>query len=532
MKKLCTAIVVVALGATAFPALAAQSVDEFLASLDARQAFPERAPGAFDRAAVRQHVRELHDWLVSERVEQGLRAPVRIQVRRDEVRQILRERAGERRFKIGLDKDVDAPVDLGGLAGRLGRGAERLAYGAARGTADGGFVWTGAAASDGALGLRLHFTGFDLPARTELYVYNDAGDAFGPYTGRGPGGSGDFWSHTVAGSLAYVQLRHYGDTPPATLGAVSFRLAGVGHIDPDLVPTPSPRAGSNLCSYNASCVVSAACSSSSAVADAEDAVARIDFVSGAYIYLCSGGLLADTDSSTQIPYFLTAHHCISKGNEASSLEAFFQYRTSSCGGACYDPSGVAPRVLGSSIVSTSSKNGDYTLLRLSQAAPAGSAFMGWNSTPVAGSDNTHLYRISHPQGAPQAYSEHVVDTSAGTCRSWPRGGWIYSRDVVGATEGGSSGSPVVNSAGQVVGQLSGGCGYNVNDVCDTASNATVDGAFAAYYSSVAQYLDPTSGGGGGGGGGGSCSAKGDSCSSDADCCSGLSCRGGRNKTCR
>ena len=106
-----------------------------------------------------------------------------------------------------------------------------------------------------------------------------------------------------------------------------------------------------------------------------------------------------------------------------------------------------------------------------------------------------MYRISHPQGAPQSFSEHVVDTNAGTCTAWPRGDRIYSRDVVGATEGGSSGSPVVNSSGQIVGQLSGACGTNLNDNCDAVNNATVDGAFAAYFGDVEQFLDPGNGGG-------------------------------------
>ena len=104
------------------------------------------------------------------------------------------------------------------------------------------------------------------------------------------------------------------------------------------------------------------------------------------------------------------------------------------------------------------KAADYPLLRLSESAPPGSVFLGWNENPVAFSDGAELSRVSHPQGAPQSFSTHVVDTSAGTCTAWPRGDRIYSRDVVGATEGGSSGSPVVNSAGQIVGQLSGACG--------------------------------------------------------------------------
>jgi NS3 serine protease len=105
----------------------------------------------------------------------------------------------------------------------------------------------------------------------------------------------------------------------------------------------------------------------------------------------------------------------------------------------------------------------------------------------------------------------------------PRGTFIYSRDITGATEGGSSGSPVLNASGQIVGQLYGACGFNLNDVCDAASNATVDGAFAGYYSQVSSFLT---------GGGPSCSASGASCSADSQCCSN-NCKGKPGaKTCK
>ena len=204
-------------------------------------------------------------------------------------------------------------------------------------------------------------------------------------------------------------------------------------------------------------------------------------------YVCSGGLLNDTDDGSTRPFFLTANHCISKDSEAASTETFFNY-TAPCNQSCGGIPALSSTV-GASIVGTG-KTGDYTLLELSEAPPAGAVFLGWSSAPVADSNGTPLFRISHPAAAPQAYSEQEVDTARPTCRSWPRGGWIYSSDTFGGTEGGSSGSPVLNSAGQVVGQLSGACGYNVNDACDSVANATVDGAFASYYSNIASSLDP------------------------------------------
>lgn len=505
------------LAAATIPVAAVQPVEDFLASISSQtpQTVSERV-GTYDPDQLRRQRASLHRMLTAERVAEGAQSPIAIEVSRSEIRQLLAARHGEsnRKMLAGVTKPVAARVDLSGVS--AGDGVRRLAFGAVR-TGGERTVWTGTAASPGAYGVRVHFTGVNLPRGAALYVYNADGAAFGPYTGRGPNGSGDFWSNMVPGDVAFVQLRG-----PAGSNA-SFEVAGIGHVDRELLGI-NPQAGT-LCSFNAECVESAACTTSAAVADAQDAVASIQFVSGGFIFLCSGGLLTDTDAATTVPLFLTANHCLDREREADTLEAFFFFEATQCGGGCFNPEGQVPSTLGADILASDSTS-DYTLMRLSQPAPAGAVLMGWNATPIANSNGTALFRISHPQGAPQGYSEHVVDTARPTCSTWPRGNWIYSSDILGATEGGSSGSPVVNGAGQVVGQLSGGCGFNVNDVCDTAANATVDGAFAAYFADVAQFLDPETGGGGG-----ECLPAGSSCSDNADCCS-ESCKGGRNKTCR
>ena len=110
------------------------------------------------------------------------------------------------------------------------------------------------------------------------------------------------------------------------------------------------------------------------------------------------------------------------------------------------------------------------------------------------------------------------------CGTLPRGRYHYSKDNLGATEGGSSGSAVVNGSGQVVGQLYGACGFNLNNVCDANANATVDGAFASTYPNVSAFLSP--------GGGGSCSAAGSACTTSSQCCSN-NCKGKPGaKTCK
>lgn len=446
---------------------------------------------SFDRVAHFRQMTDLQQRLSSVMVDLAASAPLVVAVSADELRAVRNGMAVEKKMRVGVVKELAIPMAFSREEMVPFRAALHSEFGAIRGAAGGAFHWTGLVRSPEASAVRIHLTDVDLPEGAELYVQASNGMAFGPYTGKGPNGTGDFWTNTVAGAEIVLQLNAGGAGNPR------FTVAGVGHMTSEfsmsrvLAPVVNA-ANTKPCSFNADCTVDAACvSTNAAVNTARDAVAHILFASGAYLYICSGGLIADSDTATRVPYFMTANHCISRASEASSMETFFFYRATSCGG-CPDPG--AANTTGSSIIA-GNRTSDYTLLRLSQAAPTAAAFLGWTSATVANTNGAALYRLSHPKGSPQAYSEHVVDTTKGTCRSWPRGSWIYSRDILGATEGGSSGSSVVNGQGQFVGQLSGGCGTNVNDVCDAQNNATVDGAFAAYYDAVSQFLGAGSGGG-------------------------------------
>lgn len=471
-------------------------------------------------------VQSLHQQLVERQVAGAEARGLNVQIPAAEAARINAPARAVGRLLVGATLKVRTPIDLGDVGGaaRLSKRSAARDFGALRSRRDGGFVWSGVVSAPGASAVRLHFSGFDLPEGAALYVYGADGQAKGPYTGRGPVGDGELYTNAIFGEQVHVQLVQTG--APARLPR-NLVLESVGYMGSrflnavipakDESPGASGLATRAFCSYNESCVENAACVSSSAVADARQAVASILYQSGSSYYICTGGLLADTIGS-QTPYFLTANHCVSKSGEASSLETFFDYVTTCSNPDCSQPYSNTGQTVGATILSTSSSN-DHSFLQLSSnpATPDGTvAYMGWDSSPVANTHGVNLYRISHPSGAPQAYSEHSVDTNAGTCRTLPRGDFIYSNDEFGATEGGSSGSPVVDGNGNVVGQLYGACGTNVGDVCDSASNSTVDGAFSETYPSVAEWLDPS--------GGPSCSDKGASCTSDSDCCSNK-CRG-------
>ena len=303
-----------------------------------------------DKAALKAERKAYHDWLRSERVAAARDNAL---VARASDAQLRAVDEAPRQFPeiVGFSQEMSVDVDLRDVKlSKLRGNPHKLAVGAVEATADGGYVYSAELSSPGAVGLRVQFAGFSLPVGAAMYLYTEDGQVFGPYAGRGPLGSGQFDSHTLAGDTITLQLRQVGPASQRHLRDTRFRVVGLGHI--------RPRFMAGECGYNADCVVNAQCTSSAAVADSEKAVAHMLFRSGGGYYICSGGLIADNDNSNSLPLFLTANHCISKGREAKSLENFFQFAASSCNDtslceASYDSlRSTFDRTLGASVVST------------------------------------------------------------------------------------------------------------------------------------------------------------------------------------
>ena len=476
----------------------------------AAEVLPLSIPGP-DREARIEKAAEKFNWVSS---FASADAPAyNVQVSADRLAQLKANVADDGPLWLGVDADVDfayRPFLKRQLVG------ETVYHG-------GGMVWTGTFRSEGANAVRLRLDNVDLPVGSELYVFGEYGHVFGPYTnGDVVADTGVLWTNTVAGESISLQLH----TPVSKLRgerAGFFTVGKLSHLG-DRYLFGAQAQEKAFCSWNDSCIRNASCENiPNAVQVAEDAVAYLLYSVNGGTYLCTGGLVNDTANSGT-PYLLTANHCFSSQTSASSLEAYFQWSVG-CGSSCgtqYFPPGSVSVVNGSTLLATDAGT-DFTLVQLASAAPAGTALLGWTTSPVANSSGTDLYRVSHPSGSPQAYSEQSVNTSAGTCRTLPRGDFIYSDATLGDTEGGSSGSPVVNGSGQVVGQLYGACGASPSTTCDS-DDRTVDGAFAVTFNSVSQWLDP--------GSGPTCGQVGDSCSSNSDCCNNK-CRGRNgNKSCK
>ncbi len=428
---------------------------------------------------------KLNKWLISELPQTAFESSVVVELDQDEIR-TLENPARVVPLQIGLVKSIRPNVKVTGLDLTPDEAqGPRDNGGVVSVTPDGGLVWSLKITSPDAGAIRVHLEDVSLPPNGELYFYSVAGEAFGPYTGTGPNATGEFWTESVFGSEGILQFRVRGPVDEAALRMISLTVTEVGHIGRRFTDEIAPVAGGSFC-QNASCIVDASCYAGANAT--KDAIAKMEWVQTPFIYTCTTGLVADTDVSTVRHYCLTANHCINSNSTAQSIQFYWRFRTATCNGTCPSNTGWPFKTSGATLRATGT-SGDFTLLEANTAPPAGSVYMGFTNVPVANTNGAALHRVSNPIFGPQVYSEHTVDTSAGTCQGLPRGQMIYSRDTLGGTDGGSSGSPLVNASNQVVGQLTGACGPNPDVVCLSA-NATIDGALAHYWTSVQPFLDP------------------------------------------
>lgn len=345
--------------------------------------------------------------------------------------------------------------------------------------------WLGRFAVEGAFAFRVLLRDPELPEGARIWVH--AGDVqLGPYGRELVDPEGRLWLPPAPGpeAVVEVQVPTEGEGPVPEL---AFTLGEVMEVFDVPEATGADPQHWTDCDIDAMCIDT---NTLSTIDILREAAARLSFVEGNSSFLCSGGLLNDTDTSGFRPFLLTANHCFDTQASASSLVAYFDYRTSSCGGSA--PSlGSVPSVAGSTLLATS-PDSDFTLVELS-AVPSGFTwFLGWTTASVT--SGQAMDRVSHPAGTTQKYSASSYTGSSGiVCSGLPVSDFHYSEGFTGSTTGGSSGAPVtveISDDAFVVGQLFGVCRFSTWDECAYNTFNYVDGAFAVTYPFIAPWIDP------------------------------------------
>lgn len=311
-----------------------------------------------------------------------------------------------------------------------------------------GQLWTADVVSQNAVAIRIHFTQMNLPNGSLLFVYSPTlpGFANGPYQSVGPVGDGQFWSASVEGERARIELLVPDAQMPLKPGA-AFRIDAIQHYYRDPLAAapatgddqPEPHGGG--CHNDVTCY--------SAWTNVSHSVARIDYVDGGSGWLCTGQLL-NPQNGDLTPYFLTANHCINNNAAAQSIQFYWFYQSSTCNGSA--PSlGTVPKSIVGTLLSNSSAT-DYSLIMEEGALPCGVFWNGWTAGAIANGEASA--GVHHPGGQPKKISFGTRATADNSYCSSGDPNFVRLNWSDGVTEGGSSGSGIYRTSDQrLYGQL-------------------------------------------------------------------------------
>ena len=359
-------------------------------------------------------------------------------------------------------------------------------------------VWLLGIKSPNALNLSVNFNNFNLPQGGRLYLYNGSQtDVSRTYTSNQNTPNKVLGSWFIEGDEIWVEYYQ----PSYSTQTAEIKISGVihGYRMGEVTRYVQQSRGLNDsgdCNYDVNCPIGN---------DFEEykntlkkAVALLNLGNG---YLCSS-VLVNTTSDEKKPYLLTANHCLENSNPAYwSVRFNWMSPNPVCGEALNSDDIAANFTMSGAQLRANNSLSDFVLVELYNPIPESwdVAFAGWDRT-----DELPLFEVGihHPNGDIMKVCRD--DTGAIPDEANGKQVWLIKGVSVGngdgwelgTTESGSSGSPLFNQNGRLIGQLYAGQAF-----CNgTQNNDDYDiyGRFAVSWDSGAtpetrlkEWLDPT-----------------------------------------
>lgn len=312
---------------------------------------------------------------------------------------------------------------------------------------DGTKVWRLKIRSLNALSVNLIFDKFHLEGEAKVFLYDpERQNVLGAFTSANNRVDSVFATTPIDGDEIVVEYVE----PVGSSGVLS--VGSVNHAFRDFRALPSfGRAAS--CLQDVSCV--------EGVNDLSRRSVAMLMINGSN--MCSGSLINNT-SGDGTPYFLTAAHCFTlTSSQKTSAELaetcvlYFNYESPHCFSSIQGT--LEMSLSGATLVAMQSAN-DMVLLKLDEKPPLeyNTYYSGWNISESFGSG---VYTVHHPQGDVKKYTTSTATPVKGTFTSSSidlskNVHWIVKGWENGVTEGGSSGAPLFDSEGHIIGSLTGG----------------------------------------------------------------------------
>jgi PKD repeat protein len=209
-------------------------------------------------------------------------------------------------------------------------------------------------------------------------------------------------------------------------------------------------------------------------------IARVLVKQGSSLFYCSGTLINNTLKDFT-PYFLTANHCgdAATASDYNKWVFDFNYQAEGCENPTTEPDPSS--IVGASLKASGAtySGSDFKLLELNQDVPADFEpfFNGWTLAEVIGSSGTCIHqpqgdikKISTYTTSPISvdYDQEIPNSNANYWMVY----WNETTNGHGVTEGGSSGSPLFDENGYIIGSLTGGRAF-----CDSPDEPDFFGKF-------------------------------------------------------
>ena len=358
-------------------------------------------------------------------------------------------------------------------------------------------IWRMSYKSEGAYTLNFVFDRFKLPIGAKLYVYSDdKTDLLRPFTHHNNNAEEVLGTWTVNGNKAWLEYYE----PANATGDLKLTLGSVVHGYRTAESFQQKALGdSGDCNHDVDCDITPAGADPFGVnALKENVKTSAGMLLTGNTSFCSGALVNNTNNDGT-PYFLTANHC---GGGEGTWSFRFNWRSPnpSCGTTANSSNGSFDQTVSGAILRASSSESDMELVEITDPTFFNTnnnlVWAGWNRSTTA--TPALNFGVHHPSGDiqkvcrdDQGATRQTTDFNGNpTAQMWRIADWD-----LGVTEGGSSGSPLFNEAGKVIGMLSAGsaacAGTNDNGGFDIYGRFGVGWDFGNSASSRLQdWLDP------------------------------------------
>jgi hypothetical protein len=303
-------------------------------------------------------------------------------------------------------------------------------------------IWRIRFQSKGAKTMNFIFSDFYMPEGATLYLYNNSRtDLLGAYDSKQNNEQRVLGTWLVSGADIYLEYYE----PKSQINKGKLELFKVVHgyrtSDENLKGVDDGLNAAGKCNYDVDCVMGSI-----------DTLKDINKKSVGLMItnnnsFCTGALINNT-SNNGTPYFLTANHCYSNPATWS-----FRFKWISPNPVCAQnlPSTNTTTYLTISGATLKARRAasDFCLVQINNPIPSTweLTWAGWDRSTTA---PPSVFGIHHPTGA---IMKVCLDNGAPTSFNDDGNYWRVDDWTQGVTEGGSSGSPLFNNQGRIIGQL-------------------------------------------------------------------------------